>query len=501
MSVVGFAGLTWRTSVQPKCARTTILPFGAVALTTALLATLICAPADARGRAKQIAKPIAPIAKSVAPAASAAQTLPLLEPFPETAVAKSELVVGDLRATVTSADTGKVLPVSSSASVTISINAGGGNHSAAVLVESEGGEILTLSGAGAKSSPIRGGLSAEVALPASGVATLNVEMGLKGGARGADGKLRNRLRVTLLPQKGGKDESVLAWGLADCAGEYYGELQKIITTRRDHMTPMLEAAFAPATELPNRWIFSAKSTSPLLICKGARGKKVAACAGAAFAKPTADKQADKAQWDEPRVLQLASEILASKGTLPGFQKRTQPLRQASYTLLNGLRVYMEQEAHPALCSGVDAMVGYYQDHTPFLRHALASGKDALPAAQQLATAKVAELTGAPAAPGYSGADLADRVAKVVLTATDASETANIKDLAPKLEHMRALLDGASSATDPATDKRDAAISALRLIEANLYLAVAAKKYADLDDAIYGTMSAITDAHKAKCVCQ
>ena len=494
---------------------------GVLALSVAVLASIVAlSPADARGRSKRGAVPAVAAksaAKTVAPAAEALQNLPPKDPFPEAAIAKTELSIGDLRATVSAGNAGGLLPVGGIAAATITITAAGGNRTAGVLVEAEGGEILALSGAGAKPSQVRAGLAADVLLSPTGSTVLNVEMGLKGGLRGADGKARNRLRVTMLPQKGGKDESILSWGLADCAGDYYAELQNIIETRRARMTPTLEAMFASSPDLPAKWMFTAQSTSPLLICKGGKGKKSAACTGLAAAKAT-NKQAQPAAWDEPRVLQLASDILASKGALPGFQKRAQPLRQVSNTLLTGLRVYMEQDAHPALCTGVDAMVSYYRDNTPFLRTALASGREALPAAQQLAMAKVAGLVGTPAAAnggsgvistaqaaepvvsGYVATDLVDRIAKAILNATDASETAGIKELPAKLEHMRALLDGATTA-DLAADKRSSAVGALRLIEASLYIATAAKKYADLDDAIYGTMSAIADAHKAKCVCQ
>ena len=501
----------------PAALRVELFRFSVVALTVALLAPMAMpAPADARGRSKRSAVP-ANAAKSVAPAADAIQNLPPKDPFPETAIAKTELSVGDLRATVTASNAGGVLPVGGVAAAIITITAAGGNRSAAVLVESEGGEILALSGAGAKASPVRAGLAADVQLSPTGTTVLNVEMGLKGGPRGADGKARNRIRVTLLPQKGGKDDSILSWGLADCAGDYHAELQKIIGTRSEHMTPTLEAMFASSPDLPARWMFTAQSASPLLICKGAKGKKSAACTGLAAAKAT-NKQAQPATWDEPHVLQLASDILASRGALPGFQKRAQPLRQVSNTLLNSLRAYLEQDAHPALCTGVDAMVAYYRDHTPFLRTALSDGREALPSAQKLVMAKVAELAGPavaansgsgvvstaqaaePSAAGYVATDLVDRIAKSILSATDASETVSIKELPAKLEHMRALLDGGGAA-ELAADKRSAAVGALRLIEANLYIATAAKKYADLDDAIYGTMTAITDARKAKCVCQ
>ena len=500
-----------------------VYKFGVLALCTGLLTALATVgPADARGNVKH-GKALAPVAKatakSKAPASEAFRFLPPQEPFPESTVAKTDLAVGDLHATVTASDAGGVLPVGSSASVTITIKAAGGNRTAAVLVEAEGGEVLALSGGGAKASAVRAGLVADVALPASGSMTLNAEMGLKSGAKGADGKPRNRLRVTVLPQLGGRDETVFSWGLADCAGDYYAELQKILRSRREHMVPMLEAAFATDPELPGKWMFPTQITSPLRICKGAKGKKLATCTGATSAK-SADKQAGKPEMDEPRVLQLANQILAMKGALPGFQKRAQPLRQVSNTLLNGLRVYMEQDAHPALCSGVDSMVGYYNDHTPLLRNTIAEGRNALPAAQKLAIAKVADLAKTPAASnsssgsgvisaavasepaqaGYVATDLVDRIGKAILSAPDASETVSIQALPAKLEHMRALLDGAAT-VDLAPDKRTAALSALRLIEANLYLATAAKKYAGLDDAIYGTMSAITDAHKAKCVCQ
>ncbi len=490
---------------------------GLIAAGVAFIATTIATlPADARSRKKR-AKAAAVVEKSIAPdKATGSQALPPADPFPEDSPTKTQLSAGALTVTLTAADAGATLPVGGSAVVTLAIEAGGGNRSATILAESEGGEILGITGGDAEVSPIRGGLSAEIRLPASGAANLAIEMGLKGGARGADGQSRNRMRVTLLPQRGGKDESVLAWGLADCAGDYHAELQKIIGSRRDRMLPALEAAIAADPDISGKWMFPGQNNSPLLICKGAKGRKIAACTGATAAN-TKDVPDAEAAWDEAQVVQLASAVLATKGALPGFQKRPQPLRQVSFTLLNSMKNYMEQVPHPALCTGVEGMIGYYRDRTPNLRNTIASVKSALPAAQKLAIAKVAELGLAPAAANtgsgvisaavaaepassYSAVDLVDQIGKAVLNATDGSETAAIKDLAPKLEHMRALMDGPTTA-DLAADKRTTALAALRLIEANRYIATAARKYADLDEAVYGTMSAVADAHKARCTCQ
>jgi hypothetical protein len=470
-----------------------------VACGAALLATtLAISPADAR-RSKRRAAP-ADIAKSSAPnqkpAALASQ--PPAEPFPETASAKTQLDANGLKASLSANDAGTTVPVGSSTVVTLAIEGSAGNRTATVLAEAEGGEILAITGSGAKSSPVRGGLSSDIRLPASGSANVSIEMNLRGGTRGADGKSRNRLRITLLPEKGGKDESILSWGLADCAGDYHAELRKILEVRRELMMPVLESAIAADSAITGKWIFPRQSTSPLLICKGAKGKKMAACTGATAAN-SKDLPDAEAAWDEPHVLQLANDILAFKGALPGFQKRGQPLRQVSFTLLNSLKNYMEQEPHPALCTGVEAMLGYYRDRTPNLRNTIASIKAALPAAQKLSVAKVAELGSAPATTA-STAELADHVAKQVLSATDASETSAITDPVTKLQHINALLDGETTKNMP-VDKRSTALAALRLVEATLYIGAAAKKYTELDQAIYGTMTLVTDAYKSKCVCQ
>lgn len=472
-------------------------------------------PAMARGRGKRLALP-AQAGKSVNPSASALQNLPPPEPFPDSASAKTELSIGDLHATVSPTDVGRVLPVGNSVAVTVAITGAGGNRTVAVLAEAEGGDILGITGAGARANKVRGGLAADIALNGSGNTNFVVEMGLKSGSKGPDGKPRNRLRLTLLPQKGGRDESVLAWGLADCAGNYYSELQKILGARRERMMSQIDLASTAEPELPAKWLFPAQSVSPLLICKGKKANLIAACASAMTAK-SADSKTPPATWDEGRILQLAASVASMKGALPGFQKRIQPLRQASYTMLSQLRGYLEQNQHPALCSGVGNMIDYFYDRTTHVRTAISDAKEALPAAQALAKAKVAEFAGTSAAAAGSGVisaanaaeasvspyaanELIDRIGKAVLSATDASETAAIPDTIPKLEHLRALLDSPSTADLPA-DRHAAAISALRLIEANLYLAVAAKKFASLDDAIYGTMSAIRDAHKSTCVCE
>jgi hypothetical protein len=473
--------------------------------------------ADARGRARvKRGAAAAPVAKSVVPAAPAAKPA---EPFPETATAKPELIVGDLRASLSAAEAGTVLPVGSSAIVTLAIDAAGGNRTATVLAEAEGGEILFMSSGRLRAEKANGGMSMEIPLAAKGT-TVSIEMGLKGGTRGADGKSRNRMRVTVLPQKGGKDESVFSWGLADCAGDYYAELQKIDAAKAPVMIPTLEAAVAPLPGHAGKWIFSTPIASPLLICKGPKGQKIAACTGVVEVKNKNSKQpvADPATWDDKQVLQYASDIVANKGAVPGFQKRVQPQRQMAFTLIGNLRGYMEQSAHPALCTGVDQMVTYYNERTPNLRNGIAEARAVVPVAQKLAAAKVAELGPATAANGSAGSgvisvavaaepvggspegDMADRVGSVILSATDATETAAIKDVKAKLEHIRALLDAETTAT-LAEDKRTAAVAALRQIEAAFYISSIAKRYTDLEEVVYGTMRSIADAHKAKCVCQ
>ena len=430
--------------------------------------------------------------------------------------------MGGLQATVTQTATESSVPVGSSAIVTVTITQAGGNRFAAISAEAEGGEIFGISGSGARTSPIRGGLSAEIDLTAKGPATVTVEMNLKGGSKDTAGKPRSRLRITLLPQKGGRDEAVYSWGLADCAGDYYAQLLKIFEARRQRMMAMLDVASAVQPEFPVKWIFPADTAAQSQSCKAAKGKLKATCAGA---QPVTDTGKDgAAMWDEARLLRLAGDVQAVRGALPGFQQRHQPLRQVSYTLLSGLRTYMEQAPHPALCSGVTSMVDYFFDRTPLLRNTIRHAQEAAKASAALANSKVAELAGvaAPGAPAtqsgaapavissanaaaavaaaLSPAELIDRAGKAILPSDAMAQLAAEPAPLAKLQFLRLLLaDG--TAPEPSAARKQQARAVLHLIEAGIYLDAAAKKYSALDETVYGTMSAITSAHQSACTCE
>ena len=471
-------------------------------------------PAEARSKARHGASPAKAAPEPSSPALS---SLPPPEPFPKDAAAKTGLTIGNLQATLTASDPSVVLAVGSSGFVTVAITDAGGNRTATVLAESESGEVRAITGKGIRASKVRGGLAAEIPLLKAGTTSVSIELVLKGGARGQDGKTRDRVRVTLLPQKGGRDESIYGWQLSDCAGDYYAELQKIMLDKRPRMLGTLDAVIETDPLIPAAWIFPPAKIAAAPVCKSKKGKKSSGCEAAsqtAVAK------------DEGQILAIANQVLHDKGALAAYQRKRDPLRQVSFTLLNGLRNYMEQAAHPALCSGVASMVDYYTVHTPLLRSTIADARQVRVTAEALAASKIAELvriapssassqpqtsgTGlglvtvaaaaeGPAVAGSHAATQVDLVGKSILRPADLAMVAGDKDAIAKLQRLRGLFDGEATA-GLSPGQRSAAIAALGMIEAGLYLDAAAQKYNRIDETIYGTMSAIKDAHDKTCVC-
>ena len=482
----------------------------------AVLATAAMADQPVQARAK-LHRPTHSSGTKLQSETAAAVTSGIAEPFPADVAVKTELNVGALHAAIAVNDASSTLAVGSSAVVTVSITDAGGNRFVTLLAEADGGLIRSISGPGIATSPVRGGLAAEISLPASGGVSATVEFEAKAGHKDPSGFAHDRVRITLLPQKGGRDESIIGWQLSDCAGEYHAELQKVLQDQRPAMTGTLDAAMAKDPALPSTWYFPPSKSAMAASCKPHKGKKPVACVSqAAVGSPAPD---------EARILDLANQVLHDKGALPAYQHRTGALRQVSYTLLNGLRNYLEQSAHPALCSGVDAMLDYYKAHTPTLRSMIADSKQALATAQSMAAAKVAELTRVAAAqtpvvrPSSGGSGLvsvamaaespqavsliaanqADLVGRVVLRPADANALANDQDVFAKLQRLRGFLNGEATSDLP-VERRSAALSALGMIEAGLYLDAAASKYGRIDNSIYGTMSAIKQAHAKACVC-
>jgi len=477
---------------------------------------------DADARRLFVPRP-APVVHKAPIAPKAAVPLPPAEPFPMDASAKSELVVGGLHAKIDFKGPTTVVPVGGTAIVTVTITDGGGNKSVMVTADAEVGEVVSITGKGVKPTPIAGGLSTQIALPANGPTEAIVALAVKQGSPGPDGKLRSRLRLALAPQLGGRDETILPFALADCAGNYKNELSKIIGDRRAQMMGTLDWVAAPEADWPANWLFPPAKLAPAISCTPRRGKIAASCR----ATPGIKAQPDQATTtiDDARMLEFASQVQRQRGALPQFQHRTQPLRQASYTMLNSLRMYMEQDANPALCNGVDYMLDYYRSRTGLLRKTIDEAKTALDRARQLLATRMAEVTGAPsaqapsvglrlasnepaamtAAPAAPGpvdptlADLADQVGQTILSAADVADLKSSPDIWSKLRKLKAFLDGPAAAALP-PERRSAAVAALGMIEAVQYLGATVPRYERLDAMIYGTMSVISDAHQHSCVC-
>ena len=442
--------------------------------------------------------------------------LPALPPFPGDTASKSDLVAGGVHATVTPSQPGSTLSVGSSTFATVEITDTGGAKMIEVRADADGGEIRAIVGKSIKAMSAPGGLVARIPVAKGVQPSAVVELYLKDGSKGPDGKLRNRMRITVSAVGGASDSSVLSWPLANCSGNYYSELQRILGDRRAQLTGTLSELTGTSPALPAKWLFSPGAGSPQIDCRSKKARNKPECA-----TPAATTGAAPAEMSEREVISAASEFLRTKGALAAFGSRHGALHQVSYNMLNGLKIYMEQVPHPALCTGVEDMFAYYVKNTPTLRATIDKAHKTARAAAQIAAQRVADL----AHPSASGAasqqasngtavvasnvaapadiegltGLVKAVAKAILSPSDASAFDGDNDPRTALDRMRTLLDGGAASSKPDAEKA-AAVSALGMIEAAIYLRLADGKYSHLEDGVFGTMSAISDAHKKACVC-
>ena len=458
--------------------------------------TIVCAPF---GEVAHARKPLPSIKRTVpVKAATPAAAMPPSQPFPDDIPTKLDLSVGGLRATIAASDLKTAVGEGSASYLNLIVEGNGAGRQVSLIAEAEAGGIRSINGSGVKSFPVQGGLAAQFTLPPGGKISIAIEFVLKTSGKTSGGKRQGRLRLTLLPQTGGHDETIIALPLTDCAGDYKAELAKLDSERRQRMVATLEYLSATEPRLPATWLFPPPPpVKPTVVaCKLPKGGRQTACPVTLGSVVNSGASADDA-----RIFAQANSVLANKGALAQFQHRTQPMKQASFTLLNSLRMYMEQDPHPALCAGVDYMISYYQSRTSLVKSTIIEAQSAFETANSLAIARVAAFAAVSnlAADKPDGLALANLVGTALLSPTDAAALAGDSDIWSKLRSLRVTLEGPLAASLSA-DRRAGVIDALSAIEASQYLAIAAAKYSQLDDAVYGTMSAISDAHKRTCQC-
>jgi hypothetical protein len=455
--------------------------------------------------------PPSPAASSPSTGQSNDTSLPSLPwPIPPDAPAKDMLRVGGVTAKISQIGSDTLQPVGISTFVNVTVTSASDPAAVLLRAELDGASLKAVAGRGLQAKAFPSGSDVRFKLDRNASTAIGFEIAL-GGVKDASDKPNGRLRLTLGTGAPGvaPDSAVLSWQVTDCAGNYYTRLQSILTDRQERMSKALERAVAFEPSIGPTWIFPRKAGAVLINgCAGRRGSKSQACAKANAPATSPDEAL------ENKLMALAERVEAARGALQEFQRRSGALRQVSWSLLNGLRIYLQQQANPALCSGVEDMLDYYLRNTPTLRATIAEAGEALLSAKELAKRKVdafAQAAAVTSAQGDSTAvppsdghefrpdDLIRRVARLMFSTADAATLEGMEDIKPELQKVKALLDGGAAA-DKSEQMRAAAISALRTIEATNYLSSAYAKFHDIDESIFGTMSAISEAHKQTCIC-
>lgn len=241
--------------------------------------------------------------------------------------------------------------------------------------------------------------------------------------------------------------------------------------------------------------------------------------------------------EETRVIGAISELVANKGAPPEF------LSNGRYTIMTervaaDLEGFMAQEPHPAICSGVDELVDFFNEKLAPLKkridvvseltrrslepiaprvaalraslappappltveanNALASGASVIAAPVAAAPSKAPASGNAPASqPTTPRAWLAE-VAGLVLTPADSASVRDQPTPLAGLRRMAQLMGEGKSTVSPGA--RANAKAALRDIEAAIYVEMLGQRYRDLDQALFGTMDEVRGAHRKHCTC-
>ena len=481
-------------------------------------------------RAKRAVKSRKPAAVPVVPAAPDNLAISAAADLMENG---RKISAGPFVAYVRAENFGDTATAGASAFIDILVTAAPDNKAKAVAIDlaADGGEVVQVTHAkGAQLVSSAAGKRALVPLGAGGKVVLQVEYKLK---RADDGKAENRLRVTLVDPANGASEQAtmaLAWLVADCAGDYHQGLQQIVSSNNGAEKLAYDAARLVDGGFPGAWIFAPKGV-PL----PAKAKGKIACANPVKTLnkkrrlvltcpvPVIEETVALASTvPEPpqgmpakAILALASDYVKAKGAVAALQKKGRYERLV-YNIARDLNNFMSQPEHPALCSGTDFMVDYFEGFSKRFRDDIATVVSARAAARDHAAYRIDRLAeavkAAPIAVASTAAVIAlpgqhegqpmaliAEVAKLVLPDADQAAVKASAGPIAALKSMKELMATGSGAV-VSGDVKARAADALSMIEAMIYLDGGTERLTAVDQAVFGNFSKIRDAHKKACVC-
>lgn len=201
-----------------------------------------------------------------------------------------------------------------------------------------------------------------------------VELQLSSAPSGtAEPAATNRLRVTLrVPGQPDTDSAVLAWQVADCASGYHAAITGIRDANIERMTAALTKARKGDPLISGQWIFPPPGVGRMVTVKrrvcvrrqrvwsyqrqrwryrcvryGTRNVKVRS------------KAVTGGTAEDRKVFGMANTFLRTRGTDPQLRNASAGPAWVLKRVAQDLRAYLGQSAHPALCTGVPQVMGYY----------------------------------------------------------------------------------------------------------------------------------------------
>lgn len=322
-----------------------------------------------------------------------------------------------------------------------------------------------------------------------------------------------------------------------CAADYHARLQSIEPRFADALKAAFEAVKAEEAGWQGMWL----SWNPRKVAQRIKLKRVGYSAGVFVVgdrvcrdsvlgqggrirclkwepkpegfKPPPPPAAKPAEPELPslaerRRLRAIAGFVVRRGVLP-LLAHNEPFDHLTRRSRDELLGYLRQPPSPALCTGADAMLGFYREQlAPY--HAVSDAArtvaaEAWTAAVSAANVKADDTATVP--PVGDAKVLREMIMVTAHRLTPERDLSAIEKQATPLGMIEAThasveppADEAPVAEDVPAD-RATALRALRLIESAYYAHRRAEKFASLDRVLHGMMSAIRTAHSSACTCK
>ena len=286
--------------------------------------------------------------------------------------------------------------------------------------------------------------------------------------------------------EGPTDSTVLRWPVSNCAQAFHGAIVKVREANAELMGDALKSARTRDRSRRGGWIFTPASGNA----------------------------------DERKLNRLARVFVRARGIDPEMSTRRN-YGWVSQKAASDLRGYLNQESHPAICTGAIGFVDFYdgrlKDFWARTDRFEKAAKDALAVAiEKIGKAREAIKAAADAnqqtdaGPLTTGAlaaaapspDIKSMIAEVAGLTSDAELLAQVNQSTSDYEALVSISKWLRQTKSETLGKgaAKAVKQALGAIEASEYLALVAGQYQQLRQTIGGSMLAIRDAHGRHCRC-